>query len=63
MKNLLASPEGEGAVLVQMRKQYDAYLDLWRREGVNYHNYKPLARFFDRGLPWLSKKEALGVRK
>ena len=63
LKNLVTSPEEEGAVLVQMRKQYDAYVDLWRREAVDYHNYKPLARFFDRNLPWPSRKEALGVSK
>jgi len=63
LKNLVTSPEEEGAVLVQMRKQYDAYVDLWRREAVDYHNYKPLARFFDRNLPWPSRKEALDVSK
>tara|TARA_B100001113_G_C21008124_1_gene578023 strand:- start:218 stop:925 length:708 start_codon:yes stop_codon:yes gene_type:complete len=63
LQNLMTDQNAGGSRLVQMRRQYDAYVDLWRREAVDYHNYKPLARLFDRNLPWLSKKEALRVRK
>ncbi len=62
LNNLVASPAG-GEHLAQMRRHYGAYLDLWRREAVAYHDYKSLARFFDREVTWDSRKDVSGIRK
>ena len=63
LRNIVASPEGGGVRLELMRQKYDTYLDLWRREAVPYHNYRPLARFFDRELPWSNRREVIGSTK
>ncbi len=38
--------------LESLRRTYDAALEHWRAEAVDFHRYQPFGTIFDRGLPW-----------
>ncbi len=57
LKDLAENPEYASA-LQTMRGRYDAMLDHWKREAVDYNNYQKYGVIFDRTLSW-EKKEAM----
>ncbi|NRB27200.1 MAG: sulfatase [Roseibacillus sp.] len=59
LENLVRRPEKHGDLLQRMRRSYDGFVQQWRQGAVPYHNYKPFAVFFDRGITWPDKVSAL----
>ena len=55
MKNLAHNPEAT-SLLETMRGKYDAELEQWKEQAVEYNNYQQYGRLFDRKLPWDQKK-------
>lgn len=55
MKNLAHDSEGASA-LAKMRGKYDAALERWKQQAVEYNNYQKYGALFDRTLPWDQKK-------
>ena len=55
MKNLAHSSEAAG-MLGMMRGRYDAELERWKQQAVEYNNYQKYGTLFDRKLPWDQKK-------
>ncbi len=53
--NLSASPEQRG-MMANMRKQYDAWLGVWAKEGVQNNGYQKYLKLADRNFDW-SKAE------
>lgn len=56
MKNL-ASEEEAKVVLNEMRRKYDVELNKWKKESVDYNNYRQYGTLFDRSIPWQSKNQ------
>ena len=59
LENLVPRPEKHEDLLQRMRRSYDGFVQQWRQGAVPYHNYKPFAVFFDRGIAWADKVSAL----
>jgi len=55
MRNLANNSEAAG-MLGMMRGRYDAELERWKQQAVEYNNYQQYGRLFDRKLPWDQKK-------
>jgi len=55
MKNLANNPEAEN-MLGAMREKYDAELERWKQQAVEYNNYQQYGTLFDRKVPWDQKK-------
>ncbi|WP_026210512.1 sulfatase family protein [Flexithrix dorotheae] len=55
MKNLAEDPQAE-TMLNAMRTRYDTELAHWKKEAVNYNNYRQYITLFDRKIPWAQKK-------
>ncbi len=55
MRNLAKDPESL-AMLNSMRAKYDEELVHWKREAVNYNNYRQYVTLFDRKIPWEQKQ-------
>ncbi|MFC1760840.1 sulfatase [Planctomycetota bacterium] len=55
MKNLANNPEA-ASLLGSMRGKYDAELERWKQQAVQYNNYQQYGTLFDRKLPWEQKK-------
>ena len=54
MKNLAKDSISFNA-LNSMRVKYDAELEKWKHEAVDYNNYRPYITLFDRTIPWKHK--------
>ena len=52
-RNLAGSPEKK-AMLADMRRQYDAWLGIWAKEGVPGNGYKKYIKLADRNFDWSS---------
>jgi arylsulfatase A-like enzyme len=46
-------------VLETMRDRYDAEVQRWREQAVDYNDYQPFGTLFDRAVPWNEKKHLL----
>ena len=57
MENLANDP-GAIKMLNTMRAKYDAELEKWKQQAVDYNNYQQYATLFDRTIPWNQKKFA-----
>jgi arylsulfatase A-like enzyme len=55
--NQAGNPEYAEA-LKKMQKAYDSSLNKWKKEGVDYHGYKPYGVLFDREIAWEEKQRA-----
>ncbi|MFC1766249.1 sulfatase, partial [Planctomycetota bacterium] len=55
MKNLAKNPEA-ASLLGTMRGKYDAELERWKQQAVEYNNYQQYGTLFDRKLPWDQKQ-------
>ena len=55
MKNLANNSEAV-SMLGTMRGKYDAELERWKQQAVEYNNYQQYGTLFDRKLPWDQKK-------
>ena len=55
MRNLANNSEA-ASMLGMMRGRYDAELERWKQQAVEYNNYQQYGRLFDRKLPWDQKK-------
>ena len=51
LANLASSTEST-AVLQTLRQTYDRAVTAWKREAVDYHNYRAYGDIFDRSIPW-----------
>ncbi|MDP7254493.1 MAG: sulfatase [Planctomycetota bacterium] len=56
--NQAGNPEYAEA-LKTMRRNYDAALDRWKKEAVEYHGYKKFGVLFDREITWVKKQQLL----
>lgn len=55
MTNLASSP-GSALMLKSMRKRYDAELERWKQQAVDYNNYQQYGALFDRSVPLDQKR-------
>ena len=46
----------KGKVLQEMHAIYDAAVESWKRDGVDYNGYEPYGDIFDRSIPWKTGK-------
>jgi hypothetical protein len=53
----------KGKDLKEMRAIYDAAVEAWRRDGVDYNGYEPYGDIFDRSIPWKSAKPQPAPKK
>ena len=51
LKNLVIS-QSAPAALQSLRKVYDARVKKWRTQNVDYNDYAPYGKIFDRSIPW-----------
>lgn len=49
--------------LETMRQTYDATVEHWKTQSVEYHNYRPFGTIFDRHTEWSQKAEAYTRKK
>ncbi|MHC5054501.1 MAG: sulfatase family protein [Planctomycetota bacterium] len=54
LRNLAADPASRAA-LEEMRRAYDAELELWKAKAVPYNHYRRFGTLFDRNTPWAEK--------
>ena len=50
-----AGDSSQVSVLEAMRQTYDAALDHWKTESVDFHGYAPFGTIFERETPWKEK--------
>jgi hypothetical protein len=56
LTNQAGNPEYAEAMKT-MRKSYDATLDHWKKEAVEYHDYQKFGVLFDRQIAWEKKQQ------
>jgi hypothetical protein len=62
LRNLAADPASR-STLEEMRRAYDAELELWKAKAVPYNDYRRFGTLFDRNVPWDEKASRLTKEK